>query len=672
MSTRDSTEFDPYYKWLGIPESEQPPNHYRLLGLELFEEDPEVITAAADRQMGHVKAFATGPYAAHSQLLLNELSKARVCLLNPNLKPIYDQQLVKVRSQRLKAISAAAADARPAAPTPQPTPNSEPLVSSKPSDSTMALETLVTAPSNSIRYKRRKKSSPIAIYVGTLVVSAAVLGGLLWYAQQTAPDVTKATAQSESPVTTTTIPNPSEVEEVEPEQTSPTKPVSRSVSPAFRRQEPAIQDSNLKQGNGFGQPNRDLVRTDPRPVFVPPFRPLPAIVSLADMDADQQIIGTFGSPIEDLDELALHLSAPAYLDRANRMVFLRPHHDTDEGVQWLVFDEPTNSAREIAAGRDPGDAKPIGMFRATENELRFSWLTDTVGEIQTDRLQLCVLRLVLGDQVHDMQLRKPIEDPEPIVLGDWGEIHEHQIPRDSIPNLPPPSELFLRVAANDGFPTTTVIDGEPGRLSEQEQLLLSFRGTDFAGLGAYWESKVRTISVKVSPGFRLVSYPSDLFVLSNSEVDKAEKRLEKDKRDATKDYNRRVRKRSVLNRNLTAANNMNIQIPGGGTTVALRNQKKAAIARARAEVNANEARIAALEKMSPLIRQDEQTRLPALRALASELNGRAKVTFELYLPVAGQEVVLYRKGMPTIESEDSETSADALRQEVSAPGFFPQ
>jgi hypothetical protein len=28
---------DPYDEWLGIPPKDQPPNHYRLLGLELFE-----------------------------------------------------------------------------------------------------------------------------------------------------------------------------------------------------------------------------------------------------------------------------------------------------------------------------------------------------------------------------------------------------------------------------------------------------------------------------------------------------------------------------------------------------------------------------------------------------------------------------------------------------------
>jgi hypothetical protein len=45
------SEFDPYYKWLGIPPKDQPANHYRLLGVSLFEPDPEVIASAADSRM---------------------------------------------------------------------------------------------------------------------------------------------------------------------------------------------------------------------------------------------------------------------------------------------------------------------------------------------------------------------------------------------------------------------------------------------------------------------------------------------------------------------------------------------------------------------------------------------------------------------------------------------
>jgi hypothetical protein len=86
-------DFDPYRKWLGIPPEEQPPNHYRLLGIAVFEDDPDVIQSAADRQMAHVRTFQTGKRSALSQAILNELSAARLCLLDPQRKLEYDEEL---------------------------------------------------------------------------------------------------------------------------------------------------------------------------------------------------------------------------------------------------------------------------------------------------------------------------------------------------------------------------------------------------------------------------------------------------------------------------------------------------------------------------------------------------------------------------------------------------
>jgi hypothetical protein len=88
--------FDPYHQWLGIPPSEQPPNHYRLLGIALFEPDANVISNAADRQMAHLQTFKTGKYSSQSQQLLNEVAKARVCLLNAAKKAEYDASLRKM------------------------------------------------------------------------------------------------------------------------------------------------------------------------------------------------------------------------------------------------------------------------------------------------------------------------------------------------------------------------------------------------------------------------------------------------------------------------------------------------------------------------------------------------------------------------------------------------
>ncbi len=84
--------FDPYFKWLGIPKSDQPPHAYRLLGIELFESDADVISNAADGRMAQIKNYQTGKFGAVSQKLLNEIAAAKVCLLRPEKKAEYDQR----------------------------------------------------------------------------------------------------------------------------------------------------------------------------------------------------------------------------------------------------------------------------------------------------------------------------------------------------------------------------------------------------------------------------------------------------------------------------------------------------------------------------------------------------------------------------------------------------
>lgn len=132
-------EFDPYRKWLGIPPHDQPPNHYRLLGIAAFEDDPDVISNAADRQMAHVRTFQTGRYADLSQQLLTELSSAKLCLLDPKRRAAYDEQLQSELEETIKpsngapvvpgpraasgpSVSAPATDPMMPAPPPAPEP----------------------------------------------------------------------------------------------------------------------------------------------------------------------------------------------------------------------------------------------------------------------------------------------------------------------------------------------------------------------------------------------------------------------------------------------------------------------------------------------------------------------------------------------------------------------
>jgi len=90
--------FDAYHEWLGISPREQPPNHYRLLGIELYEAKPNVIDSAADRQMAHLRTFQTGARGKLCHELLNQVSTARVTLLDPEQKAVYDLDLEKNRA----------------------------------------------------------------------------------------------------------------------------------------------------------------------------------------------------------------------------------------------------------------------------------------------------------------------------------------------------------------------------------------------------------------------------------------------------------------------------------------------------------------------------------------------------------------------------------------------
>ena len=93
-------DFDPYHKWLGIAPEERLPTYYRLLGLNLFESDPDVIEAAADRQMTYLQEVSQGSEVEQAQKLLAEVAEARICLLNQEKKSAYDARL----REQLEAI----------------------------------------------------------------------------------------------------------------------------------------------------------------------------------------------------------------------------------------------------------------------------------------------------------------------------------------------------------------------------------------------------------------------------------------------------------------------------------------------------------------------------------------------------------------------------------------
>jgi len=87
--------FDPYHKWLGIVANGQPLSHYRLLRIEPFESDREVIEHAYEKDLADLKQQEYGKHVEFVEPLTRELFAARQCLIDADKKATYDDELRK-------------------------------------------------------------------------------------------------------------------------------------------------------------------------------------------------------------------------------------------------------------------------------------------------------------------------------------------------------------------------------------------------------------------------------------------------------------------------------------------------------------------------------------------------------------------------------------------------
>jgi hypothetical protein len=97
-------DIDPYAEWLSIGQDNRPITHYALMGFSqaeaagligrpLTEREAKRVEAAADRNMGFVRNYQNGKYSNLSQRILNELSAAKIALLDAQKKASYDATL---------------------------------------------------------------------------------------------------------------------------------------------------------------------------------------------------------------------------------------------------------------------------------------------------------------------------------------------------------------------------------------------------------------------------------------------------------------------------------------------------------------------------------------------------------------------------------------------------
>lgn len=201
--------FNPYLKWLAIPVEEQPPHYYRLLGIPVFEDDPEVVEAAVEQRSGFLRKHQSGPHGAEAGQLLNEVATARLCLLNPRKKAAYDAKLQ-------------AESGEPSIP-------------------------LDSAP---VSLSERLRSLPPA-YIAAGVLVVAGLGAVLWLSTRSAPS-------SGQPAAVAAATGNSDTKQKSTGQKSPNKAKSTAPPEIANRDERSAEDNTQESGTEKPETSQEL------------------------------------------------------------------------------------------------------------------------------------------------------------------------------------------------------------------------------------------------------------------------------------------------------------------------------------------------------------------------------------------------------------------------------
>lgn len=294
--------FDPYYQWLGIPPQEQPPNYYRLLGIALFEPDPQVIASAADRQTAFLRGKDVGSQRRFAQRLLNEVATARFCLLTPVQRRAYDDYLrQKLGMPALAAAaSTAAGAASPAASIP---PGASPVLSApsalaadaRPAGDVAASEGAGAAANGAEAAGSPVLPEPVEVIspqwrrrANQALLVAGCIAGLLLIAAATiiARDVRRARSQPKIDI----VDVPREIAEVRPSPEAPTQqqPAASTSPPApppetlfpdpARPAEPSAQASQPSEAPSPSPKEPSTPTSSPRPSDPAPAKlPVPSV-----------------------------------------------------------------------------------------------------------------------------------------------------------------------------------------------------------------------------------------------------------------------------------------------------------------------------------------------------------------------------------------------------------
>src|SRR5690349_10828820 len=270
-----SEHFDPYYVWLGIPPEESAgggPNYYRLLGLRLFESNADVISNAVDQRRTFLRTMQSGKRGPQSQQLLNEVSAAGVCLLNPEKKTRYDEEL------RRKITPAAATPLAAPSPPPLPTTAAPPRPVAGPAATNAVI---------AVKPRRKAKASSTAAIAALVVSCAVALGivaaGIAWWAFQRRSESEAVASVPADSGTQSDAREPAPLPQPGPQQSSP-PPIDKAVDTQSAETRtlapaptlaPSVSNPQPQPGTNTSAVPRPIKQPEPQPQSPPQPTPLP-------------------------------------------------------------------------------------------------------------------------------------------------------------------------------------------------------------------------------------------------------------------------------------------------------------------------------------------------------------------------------------------------------------
>jgi len=429
--------FDPYHRWLGIPPKDQPPNHYRLLAIDLFESDREVIADAAELRIAHLRTYQLGKHSQVSQRLLNEIAAAKAVLLDVEKKAEYDRELRR---------ETATVNAPPVSIAPPP-----PVAG----NDVVAPQALALPRRHGSRVRRtRKRSWPLLAAVGfggvaLLVLLAFVISGL--DEENIGPDSQRSPpAATSSPIAKSTrADEPEETPRVtQPDEQPPGSRVADAGdSPDAGGSSPPSTHAAIGEADE-SKPPADDAQSPPSP------EPSPPVIPPLPPDAEEQMEKGMAAANRTEEFLALVAQGLRFVDLAI--------------VEGNVDAAKKLTEMTVLAARDSKEDGPMKI--ATQRHLALQpGLTEAVIEDAKKRLEAgeAILALGSGDAVASSRQATVVSvgtgADGPIVIRDRYEV-------DSVTTT-------VRQSATSGATTLTVGNSSDFHAGD-EVLIIAMRGAD--------------------------------------------------------------------------------------------------------------------------------------------------------------------------------------------------